>query len=238
MKFYTYTQNNSHGLIFGAHYVIIEANSADEANEFAVSNTQISFDSGCSCCGNRWERASWEDGYDKPEVYGIIFEGTKSDVIKNNLESFANTFTSFGYDTDIYFADGFKEEYRFSEDDYKKAKAKHLKTKHKLFGFSFHDSWSNPSPILKYTQTDYNNTQYFDSSGNRGIKVTNGKKSSLEYDEIAHIYSENKEDIEPQREKLIEILNEIDEFAKTVIEKHKDSIDSNLYKVLTNKYRL
>jgi hypothetical protein len=62
MAFYTFDQNNTHGYFikdeYLSEYVIIEANSADEANEKAVA-LGIYFDGiekgvDCECCGDRW----------------------------------------------------------------------------------------------------------------------------------------------------------------------------------------
>jgi hypothetical protein len=58
--FYTYSQNNSGGKCKGpALYVIIEADSAKEANERAISEAGLYFDGvadgiDCECCGDRW----------------------------------------------------------------------------------------------------------------------------------------------------------------------------------------
>jgi hypothetical protein len=55
------------------HYVIIEAESADEANHIAES-VGIYFDGvekgiDCPCCGDRWYSA-YNEGVEKPEIYG------------------------------------------------------------------------------------------------------------------------------------------------------------------------
>ena len=76
-KFFTFRQNNSGGDFDVndnvAHYVIIEANSVDEANAKA-KNIGIYFDgvkngSDCECCGDRWH-AAWEDGDSEPKIWG------------------------------------------------------------------------------------------------------------------------------------------------------------------------
>ena len=76
--FYTYRQNNS-GSSFKItkkikHYVIIEADSAKEANEKA-EHIGIYFDGvekgiDCPCCGDRWHRALARDGTKTPQIYG------------------------------------------------------------------------------------------------------------------------------------------------------------------------
>ena len=78
-KFYTYRQNNSGGYFDVddnvCMYVIIEARSAEHANEIA-KNIGIYFDGcskgiDCSCCGDRWSE-QWEDdaGKNEPMIYG------------------------------------------------------------------------------------------------------------------------------------------------------------------------
>jgi len=73
-KFYTFHQNNSGGVFGGpALNVIVEANSTEHANERA-HDFDVYFDGvdkghDCECCGDRWY-PTWEDGTEKPEVYG------------------------------------------------------------------------------------------------------------------------------------------------------------------------
>ena len=75
--FYLYNQNNSGGGFDSddsvCHYVIIEANNAEQANDKAKS-IGIYFDGcetgmDCPCCGDRWSEA-WGDGMDEPLIYG------------------------------------------------------------------------------------------------------------------------------------------------------------------------
>ena len=77
-KFFTFDQNNTGGhFTFNdtlSAYVIIEAHTAEQANEIA-ERIGIYFDgcddgSDCSCCGDRWSRA-WEvEGKAQPLLYG------------------------------------------------------------------------------------------------------------------------------------------------------------------------
>ena len=76
--FFTYDQNNSGGSFDYeadrgiSFYVIVEADSADEANNRA-ERIGLYFDGAgdCECCGNRWTD-QWNDqnGTPYPEVYG------------------------------------------------------------------------------------------------------------------------------------------------------------------------
>ena len=80
--FYTYIQNNSYGVFYVndnvKHYVIIESDSAKEADEKAVS-IGLYFDGvkngiDCPCCGDRWYKSDDPDcginGTEKPEIWG------------------------------------------------------------------------------------------------------------------------------------------------------------------------
>ena len=74
MAFYTFSQNNSGGVFVGPEYVIIEANSADDANMIAMDH-DIYFDGchkglDCHCCGDRWHEVYEHDATEKPEIYG------------------------------------------------------------------------------------------------------------------------------------------------------------------------
>lgn len=87
-KFYTYSQNNSGGWFENnenvCEYVIIEAKSAEHANNIAES-IGIYFDGcsdgiDCSCCGDRWyEQCDDKNGEDEPMIYGkSVHEMTNS----------------------------------------------------------------------------------------------------------------------------------------------------------------
>lgn len=75
--FYTYDQNNSGGSFHYdeddgiANYVIIEADSADEANARA-QRVGVYFDPyyriDCNCCGTRWDEA-YDEGDTFPSIY-------------------------------------------------------------------------------------------------------------------------------------------------------------------------
>lgn len=108
--FYHYSQNNSGGSFHidddVAHHVIIEANSAAEADEKAES-IGIYFNgcdngSDCSCCGDRWS-SQWNDdsGSDVPLIYG------------DDPKMYQDMWTAPGDPIcHIYRADGFKETIR------------------------------------------------------------------------------------------------------------------------------
>lgn len=97
--FYTYNQNNSGGVFeidleagIG-HFVIIEADSADEADAKAGS-IGLYFDGvrkglDCLCCGDRWYRA-WEEPTHTPEVYGQSPSEFVGGVIKHVFVHYAD----------------------------------------------------------------------------------------------------------------------------------------------------
>jgi hypothetical protein len=76
--FYDYSQNNSGGSFVYepergiSHWVIVEADSASEANARA-ERIGLYFDGegDCRCCGDRWyEQSSYETGDETPSAYG------------------------------------------------------------------------------------------------------------------------------------------------------------------------
>lgn len=91
-KFYNYSQNNSGGSFICdeekgiGEYVIIEALSADDANQRA-ERIGLYFDGwgDCPCCGNRWSSA-WEDsGYDIPSIYGTPISEAKESFFRKDV---------------------------------------------------------------------------------------------------------------------------------------------------------
>jgi hypothetical protein len=75
MKFFTYRQNNSGGVFSGpAQYVIIQADSSDQADDIAQDNglyfNGIASGMDCQCCGDRWNRQyDFDDATDVPMIY-------------------------------------------------------------------------------------------------------------------------------------------------------------------------
>lgn len=105
--FYTYAQNNSYGVFYVddsvKNYVIIEANSAKEADEKAES-IGLYFDGvkngrDCPCCGDRWSKADDPDfginGTEKPEIWG-----------QSVLEYFKKNETFWKEEAIIYYKNG------------------------------------------------------------------------------------------------------------------------------------
>lgn len=95
--FYEFRQNNSGGYWIGAKTVIIEADSAIEANEIATTASEspiyfngVSLGRDCECCGSRWYPL-WED--DKG-VWGdpITEENENVLVIRKKLQGCEHDF--------------------------------------------------------------------------------------------------------------------------------------------------
>jgi hypothetical protein len=108
-KFFEFSQNNSGGsFVFDkdrglTHYVIIEAENADQASARA-QDTGIYFngcDEGtdCPCCGDRWYEPYGDEGTDKPEIYGQPFD--KAEHMTRWMEA--------GHEACVHYLDGRKE---------------------------------------------------------------------------------------------------------------------------------
>ena len=77
MRFWTFVQNNSFGRFAAGmpQYLIVEAESAEDANSRAVragayfDGCDIDGNGDCPCCGDRWHAASG-DGDERPSIYG------------------------------------------------------------------------------------------------------------------------------------------------------------------------
>lgn len=94
MKFFTFVQNNSGGIFTGpAHYVIIEASNAADANKRAVaadlyfngaSEDEDGSTRDCPCCGDRWYRQySDDEGDPAPMIYGKPASDHKDVLVLN-----------------------------------------------------------------------------------------------------------------------------------------------------------
>jgi hypothetical protein len=121
--FYLFSQNNSGGKFHIderiAHYVIIEANSADEANQIAESKG-IYFDGvhdgrDCGCCGDRWYPA-WSAGTEEPMIYDQKPQEFK-DMFARSGEPYCH----------IYLLDGLQKTYRAPERGRLSSERKRLK---------------------------------------------------------------------------------------------------------------
>jgi len=69
LKWYTYHQNNSGGVLSGPSGVYVLAHSGKEADELAQLHAGVYFDGvdngfDCDCCGDRWGSQDWLSNYD------------------------------------------------------------------------------------------------------------------------------------------------------------------------------
>lgn len=88
--FFNIRQNNSGGR-FGppAINVIVEADDWREADAIAAENgvylNGVASGYDCSCCGDRWHSAEWEDGKPEPMIYGKSISDYMADSGMSNL---------------------------------------------------------------------------------------------------------------------------------------------------------
>lgn len=112
MGFYEFSQNNSGGSFDYdensgiSHFVIVEADSADDANARA-ERIGLYFDGygDCECCGNRWYE-QWDyqgssDASEVPTIYGVDV----SSGVYTPAGSFGMRWMK-GYEGFIHYADG------------------------------------------------------------------------------------------------------------------------------------
>ena len=111
-KYFTFEQNNSGGDFIVdsdlSHYVIVEANSPEEANKAAydIGLYFRGIDNGidCPCCGDRWfEKWSDDKGTDEPEVWGStdLQEKANTAILVNGNEPVIHVYHMSG-DVDVY----------------------------------------------------------------------------------------------------------------------------------------
>lgn len=105
-KFWHFSQNNSGGRFDFSesqgitHHVVIEAESAEDANIQAVQKG-LYFDGcdtgqDCHCCGDRWYQQWRDDGKEVPSVYGQPL----------GIKSNGHGWMKAGKETAVHFADG------------------------------------------------------------------------------------------------------------------------------------
>tara|TARA_R110000824_G_scaffold64097_4_gene167787 strand:- start:193 stop:600 length:408 start_codon:yes stop_codon:yes gene_type:complete len=95
LRWFHYRQNNSGGSFYGPENVIVQAVTAEAANERGAVLAGLYFDGvadgqDCGCCGDRWYRA-WEK--DEGDAFPSVYEEP----------------TEAGEETLLVYADGWKE---------------------------------------------------------------------------------------------------------------------------------
>jgi hypothetical protein len=84
--FYTFEQNNSGGYYLGPEYLVVEANSTEEANRrFEDFDPDMSY---CDCCGPRWSEA-WSEKLltEVPTVWGRPLENSGNQYVVFYLDT-------------------------------------------------------------------------------------------------------------------------------------------------------
>lgn len=176
--FYTYNQNNSGGSFVSnesvGQYVIVEADSSEEANELAERVPGLYFDGcdngmDCSCCGDRWYRQySDTDGEKEPKIYDKTIEEFKKDP---GMFAFREQM-----DIHIYYKDGEHEQVTFDAGKaIEKKKAEKRKIARKLWGnfFSLYMGTRNKNPIRFYEhkyEWGEGKSTFYDKAGNLSIE--------------------------------------------------------------------
>lgn len=174
--FYTYGQNNSGGSFVidenVGQYVIVEADTVEQANDAAESRAGLYFDGcdqgvDCSCCGDRWYRQYYkDDGNKEPMIYGKTIEEFKEDpgmVLRSEMS------------IHVYYQDGRHEKIVFDAvEAIKKRESKKRKAARKLWGnfFGVHMGTRNKNPIRFYERKSEwsDESTFYDKTGNLSIE--------------------------------------------------------------------
>ena len=110
--FYTFNQNNSGGAFDYdtnrgiSHYVIVEADSVEDAVDRAETIGLYFDDSGdCSCCGDRWSDYLSEeyDADELPSIYGTVVDFSESATYGSDIGSYK---WINGYEAFVHYKDG------------------------------------------------------------------------------------------------------------------------------------
>lgn len=179
MAFYTFDQNDSGGSFDGPTHVIVEADSADHANERAQDVAGIYFDgcdtgTDCSCCGDRWYRAHAHDGDNIPQLYSVFLGENLEEQATDSPDNFQYLYPG---DIPIYYLDGSSETVSITKELLDKAaKAKKAAT-NSAYGFSIYQNGTllNVSPMKKIYHSDYDTSNWYGSDGNHIVLRKNNK---------------------------------------------------------------
>lgn len=252
--FYTYNQNNSGGSFSGPRTIIIEAQSHVQANTFAEDRTEIYFDGcdfgrDCSCCGDRWYRASDYDASEKLKYNYADIElpedpNNLEKVLTENIDSLSE-FLGLSLDSiKVYYLNGEIKNYDLDEDAIKRIKEVKKNSKNFCWGFRFAPNWGKPHPPLKVYQTEYDKSTFYDETGNNSIKV--GKqfgweKEKNEFVAGGTIYSFSAKTEQEAKEEFDKLNKALKEAKKIMTGAFYDfvnkSTDSNLYlEIIKNVY--
>lgn len=210
--FYIYNQNNSGGKFIiddsVGQYVIIEADSAEQADDEAQVRAGIYFDGcetgpDCPCCGDRWYRQFKGDGTEKPMIYGKTIEEFKKDPGFFGVRQMV---------IHIYYQDGRHEKVQFDAlKALEEKRERQCKEARKLWGnvFSTTCGLTNKRPIRLYEHQgwgDEPSSVFSDKSGNRSMEK--GLHINSDFGWVSFT-SESKKEVEDFMEVAKEVTNVI-----------------------------
>lgn len=238
--FYTYNQSNPGGRFIQndklGQYVVIEADSADDANSRA-ENVGIYFDGcddgmDCSCCGDRWYRAelSRSEGDAEPMIYGQTIEEFVAQQDFTPLEK--HMFVH------IHYKDGRHEKMDIDIDKaVKENQAKKRAQAEKLWAVRFNGYGITNKPIRVYEHK--NLKHFYDKGGNFGI---DGEGLLVEptYGTVSYA-SKNKADVEAFITGVILALHTAKQAAYSAILSHncdKGPVKSGMEVVVNHLARM
>lgn len=241
MPFFTFRQNNSHGIFKGPRYVIVEAKDADTANFLAEGQSSIPvyFDgcaSGidCSCCGDRWDKVRKDDATETIKIYAREINFFDVDeLIKKDPKLVLDLFSFEKGEIQIFFTSAPSISLHFTSEHLKKAKALVLAARKTVWAFNYHYTWTLPSEVFKAYEQEYDTTRYYDSTGNYGVDVIEGR-TYVTKDAILSASFSNKEEAEAARQELVELLESISTEANKIIS--KSTIPKSVLRVIKKRY--
>jgi hypothetical protein len=224
--FYTFRQNNSGGYDIGPKVVIIEADNCTEANSIACDKADVYFDGcdtgrDCNCCGDRWYPVGENDSSESPEYYGVPIDEkqSKKDFIESYPKEVDDMIWGDHMLLKVLYKDGHVFVLELTRKDKEEAKAFDRKTTPFIYGFRYFSTWSAPSDVRKCWQSDYNECEYFDKTGNFSITVSKKKNQNYnnsDYDGIC-VYGKDKANVDRLRALFADMLSKANRAAYAIL---------------------
>ena len=243
-EFYTFNQNNSGGEYHGVKNIIIEADSAEQANNLSFQHG-IYFDGcdrgiDCSCCGDRWSPVRESDGRQKPRVSSVIYEGSEQDIVKNFYKEIAD-WKGDRWNCDIHFLDGTSKQYRFDENHMSEAKKLDKKSKNSVYGFSYHKNWNSPTKVMKMYQSDSNSFYWWAS--NQEDEICRSPEDlglaivTKDCGQLVYVSSPDRNEVEQIKRNVDLLIHEMNTAALNVLASSTVALDPKIKQCLTEKYK-
>lgn len=213
--FYTYYQNNSGGEFLDdkevGKYVIIEADTANEANEKAqkcgiyFNGYEENID--CDCCGDRWykayDRVRGGTSYPTPTINGYTLE-----EYRDKLDIYSKEIVNIH----IYYKDNKHEIFSFNaKEAVSENEERKRKNADKLWGVNINLTWdlSKTKPI-RFFKSEIDKNKYWDKTRNNSISGIGmnilGKPG--EHPTYVSFGSKSKNEVQDFIDGMIETLNE------------------------------